>query len=139
MSTVLASVWLGILMSSAGLSSTEKQVPSVLIIGVNALFTVLAVSFLIKARREGANTTEGPGSNANTQDDAQHGDSGRESEEASVQIEMTVTSGTPITDQHKTRHRSSASSLSTTSAASLQWTMTKRGMDAEALSAISDS
>merc|ERR1711907_57149 len=52
MSTVLASVWLGILMSSARLSSAEKQVPSVLIIGVNALFTVMAVGFLIKARRE---------------------------------------------------------------------------------------
>ena len=128
MSTVLASVWLGILMSSAGLSSAEKQVPSVLIIGANALFTVMAVSFLIKARREGANAREGPGSTADTQDDAQHGDN----EEASVQIEMTVTSGTPITDQRKTRHRSSASSSSTTSAASLNWTMTKLGMDAEA-------
>ena len=125
MSTVLASVWLGVLMSSAGLSSTEKQVPSVLIIGVNALFTVMAVSFLIKARREGANAREGPGSTADTQDDAQHGDN----EEASVQIEMMVTSGTPITDQ---RRRSSSSSLSTTSAASLNWTMTKFGMDAEA-------
>merc|ERR1712216_700413 len=50
-------------------------------------------------------------------------------EEASVQIEMTVTSGTPITDRRKTRRRSSASSLSTISATSLNWTMTKLGMD----------
>lgn len=77
MATVLASMWLGVLMSSAGLSSAAKQAPSMLIITVNVLFTLMAIGLLIKIRKE-------------KQDSPQSGnDSGGTQQVEQVRVEMT--------------------------------------------------